>query len=85
MITLIGTYECKIDSKGRLMLPSVLKKQLLPVIENGFVLKRSVFSKCLEIHPVGEWNDLMSEVNKLNRFVKEQRFYSIIYCRCKDD
>ena len=71
MITLIGTYECKIDSKGRLMLPSVLKKQLLPVIENGFVLKRSVFSKCLEIHPVGEWNDLMSEVNKLNRFVKK--------------
>jgi len=71
MITLTGTYECKIDSKGRLMLPSVLKKQLLPVIENGFVLKRSVFSKCLEIHPFGEWNDLMSEVNKLNRFVKK--------------
>ena len=71
MISLIGTYECKLDSKGRLMLPSVLKKQLLPVIENGFVLKRSVFSQCLEIHPFGEWNELMAEVNKLNRFVKK--------------
>ncbi len=71
MINLIGTYECKIDAKGRLMLPSVLKKQLAPVIAEGFVLKRSVFSSCLEIHPIAEWNVLMGEVNKLNRFVKK--------------
>ena len=70
-INLVGTYECKIDAKGRLMLPSVLKKQLAPVIAEGFVLKRSVFSSCLEIHPLGEWNVLMGEVNKLNRFVKK--------------
>ena len=71
MINLIGTYECKIDSKGRLMLPAVLKKQLSPIIGEGFILKRSVFSSCLEIHPMSEWNVLMSEVNKLNRFVKK--------------
>lgn len=71
MINLVGTYECKIDAKGRLMLPSVLKKQLAPVIAEGFVLKRSVFSSCLEIHPLGEWNVLMGEVNKLNRFVQK--------------
>ena len=71
MINLVGTYECKIDAKGRLMLPSVLKKQLASVIAEGFVLKRSVFSSCLEIHPLGEWNVLMGEVNKLNRFVKK--------------
>jgi len=71
MINLIGTYECKVDAKGRLMLPSVLKKQLAPVLAEGFVLKRSVFSSCLEIHPLGEWNVLMGEVNKLSRFVKK--------------
>ena len=71
MINLIGTYECKIDAKGRLMLPAVLKKQLSSIIGEGFVLKRSVFSSCLEIHPMSEWNVLMSEVNKLNRFVKK--------------
>jgi len=71
MINLIGTYECKIDAKGRLMLPSVLKKQLSSVVSDGFVLKRSVFSHCLELHPLGEWNMLMSEVNKLNRFIKK--------------
>ena len=43
MNSLNGTYECKVDAKGRLMLPAALKKQLLPILQNGFVLKRSVF------------------------------------------
>jgi len=59
------------DSKGRVMLPSALKKQLLPVIEDGFVIKRSVFQKCLELYPMKEWNHVMAKVNGLNRFVKK--------------
>jgi MraZ protein len=70
MISLIGTYECKADVKGRLMLSSALKKQLAPVLQEGFVLKRSVFQSCLELYPMAEWNSMMSKVNKLNRFVK---------------
>ena len=53
------------------MLPSSLKKQLLPVLENGFVIKRSVFQKCLELYPIQEWNKVMTKVNGLNRFVKK--------------
>lgn len=68
MINLIGTYECKIDAKGRLTLPSALKKQLLPIIEKGFVLKRSVFQPCLEMYPMEEWDEVMRKVSKLNRF-----------------
>ncbi len=71
MNTLIGMYECKIDAKGRLMLPAGLKKQLAAEIQEGFVLKRSVFNSCLELHTMNEWNDLMTEVNKLNRFMKK--------------
>ena len=71
MINLIGTYECKADAKGRLMLPVALKKQLATILSDGFVVKRSVFNKCLELHPVSEWKVLMSEVNKLNRFIKK--------------
>lgn len=70
MNTLIGSYECKVDTKGRLMLPSALKKQLLSVIEEGFVLKRSVFQPCLELYPMGQWNLLMQKMNGLNRFNK---------------
>ncbi len=71
MVNLIGTYECKADVKGRLMLPSPVKKQLSSILQDGFVLKRSVFQPCLELYPMSEWNTLMAKVNKLNRFVKK--------------
>jgi len=71
LINIIGTYECKADVKGRVMFPSALKKQLQKVIGEGFVIKRSVFNKCLEIHPMNEWDEVVKHVNKLNRFVKK--------------
>ena len=70
-MNLIGVHECKMDNKGRIMMPSPLKKQLLAVIEEGFVVKRSVFASCLELYPLKEWNAVMSHVNGLNRFVKK--------------
>ncbi|WP_034924279.1 division/cell wall cluster transcriptional repressor MraZ [Gillisia sp. CAL575] len=71
MVNLIGTYECKVDAKGRLMVPAALKKQLTPVLQEGFVLKRSVFQPCLELYPMQEWNEMMKKINSLNRFKKK--------------
>lgn len=53
------------------MLPSALKKQLTPVLQEGFVLKRSVFQPCLELYPMEEWNAMMKKINGLNRFKKK--------------
>jgi MraZ protein len=69
--TIVGTYECKVDAKGRLMMPAPLKKQLASSLQDGFVLKRSVFQPCLELYPMDEWNLMMQKINKLNRFVKK--------------
>jgi len=71
MLNLIGEYECKPDAKGRVLLPSALKKQLATVLDKGFVLKRSVFNKCVELYPIDEWNDVMKQINTLNRFIKK--------------
>lgn len=71
MNSFIGTYECKADAKGRLMVPAALKKQLSASLQDGFVLKRAVFQSCLELYPMSEWNALMVKVNKLNRFKKK--------------
>ena len=68
---LIGTYECKVDTKGRVMMPIALKKQLSKLINEGFVLKRSVFNHCIEMYPVSEWSKLMDKLNGLNRFNKK--------------
>ncbi len=59
------------DNKGRVMIPAALKKQLAPVLDGGFVVKRSVFQKCLELYTMAEWNEMMAKVNGLNRFVKK--------------
>jgi|TARA_R110002012_G_scaffold143046_1_gene301161 MraZ protein len=53
------------------MVPSALKKQLAPMLQDGFVLKRSVFQPCLELYPMQEWNVLMQKINGLNRFKKK--------------
>ena len=71
MNSIIGTYECKVDAKGRLLLPAPLKKQLSAALLDGVVLKRSVFQPCLELYPMKEWELMMQKINKLNRFVKK--------------
>ena len=53
------------------MIPASLRKQLAPVVEHGFVLKRAVFQPCLELYSMKEWEKLMQKINKLNRFNKK--------------
>jgi MraZ protein len=71
MIELIGVQECKVDAKGRLLFPVALKNQLTAILDEGFVIKRSIFQKCLELYPRQEWNNEVKSVNKLNRFSKK--------------
>lgn len=71
MLNLIGTYECKADVKGRVMVPAALKKQLSSVMADGFVVKRAVFQSCLELYPMKEWDALMKKMSELNRFSRK--------------
>ena len=71
MKNFIGTYECKMDDKGRIKLPSSLVKQMENFGGDSFVVKRSVFQSCLEVYPMNGWEKLMEKINKLNRFQKK--------------
>ena len=71
MKNFIGTYECKIDDKGRVKLPSSLVEQMEDFGGDSFVVKRSVFQPCLEVYPMKAWDKLMDKINKLNRFIKK--------------
>jgi len=68
---IIGTYECKVDVKGRLMFPSQLRTQIPSAAVEGFVIKRSIFMKCLELYPKEEWLLESKRINTLNRFKKK--------------
>ena len=74
---LIGVYECKVDSKVRVMMPMQLKKQLGASLTSSFILKRSVFHPCLELFTIESWNNVVKDINKLNRFVKKNNDFII--------
>ena len=79
MINFNEAYYCKADAKGRVMLPSALKNRLLPVLGEGFVIKRSVSGACLELWPMSQWEDMMLKIKKLNRFVKKNNDFIRIF------
>ncbi len=68
MVNLSYQYECKADAKGRIKLPTGLKAELAEVWEDGFIIKRSTFGKCLEFYPVPVWNKELQRINKINRY-----------------
>jgi len=55
MVHFIGDYTVRLDPKGRLSFPSAFKKQIREAAQEGFVLKRDVFEKCLILYPMEEW------------------------------
>ena len=71
MVNVLGTYECKVDAKGRFMFPVQFKTQLGDTLKQGLVIKRSIFKKCLELFPDENWQEESKMVNKLNMFKKK--------------
>ncbi len=72
MAHLIGEYDCKLDAKGRFVLPSGLKKQLMPGDQERFVMNRG-FEKNLTLYPDSEWQKISREINALNLYNKKNR------------
>ena len=72
MPQLIGEYDCKIDSKGRMRMPSQLLKQLGGDTTHQFVINRG-FKKCLMIYPEANWDKITKEMEKLSVYDQKQR------------
>ena len=72
MLSFIGDYTCKLDSKGRLVVPAVFRKEMQAVQEGSFVLQRNIFEACIDVYPKGEWLRLAEELRaKLSPFNQE--------------
>lgn len=80
MIQLLGEYVCKIDAKGRLMVPAGIKKQLPNIEEDGLIINRG-FEKCLTIYPKQVWNGIATEISKLNQFEEKTREFNRFFLR----
>jgi len=60
------------DAKGRIMLPSGLKKQVPVEADERFVVNRG-FEKCLILYPQNVWKKISEEINRLNPYVRKNR------------
>jgi len=65
-------YECKLDSKGRIVLPSRIKAQLPEEGSNELVIRRG-FEQCLIVYPMVEFKKVFSKISGLNEFNEEYR------------
>jgi len=70
---LLGEYECAIDTKGRMRMPSGLASQLGAEGEKlSFIVNRG-FEKCLMLYPKPVWEKITVEINQLNTYNKKNR------------
>ncbi|MFP4060360.1 MAG: division/cell wall cluster transcriptional repressor MraZ [Bacteroidota bacterium] len=71
MSSFIGDYTCKVDTKGRIMLPSAFKRQMAPASQDVFVVKKDIYENCLVLYTMNEWerqNEIIREnTNPYNR------------------
>jgi MraZ protein len=72
MARFIGEFDCKIDNKGRIAMPSKLRLQIPPGMENALVLNRG-FEKCLVLYVLEDWNKETEKLHVLNEFNREAR------------
>ena len=67
-----GEHECKLDAKGRLVLPSRLKS-VLPKASKSSIIIRKGFEPNLIIYSLHEFQNIYTRINSLNEFSSEQR------------
>lgn len=76
----LGEFDCKLDAKGRMMIPSSLKKQLPEAEREGLVINRG-FEKHLVIYTKKEWDRITEELSKLNSYEKKSREFIRYFTR----
>lgn len=71
MATFIGDYTCRVDAKGRIILPSAFKKQMPAGAPDHFVIRKDIFEACLVLYSIEDWNrqleKIRSTINPYNR------------------
>lgn len=76
MATFIGDYQCKADSKGRIILPSAFKKQMPAGAQDSFVVRKDIFENCLVLYSMEDWNGQVATIRKrMNPYNREHQMF----------
>ncbi|MDR2911384.1 MAG: protein mraZ [Bacteroidales bacterium] len=76
MATFIGDYPCKVDVKGRIILPAAFKKMMPAGAEDRFVVRKDIFDDCLVLYSVEDWNNQLEKIRKrMNPYNREHNMF----------
>lgn len=65
----LGNSNAKTDTKGRVFLPAIFRKQLQAAAEECLIMRKDTYQDCLVLYPESSWNEQMNELrNRLNRW-----------------
>ena len=73
MYRILETFVVKPDAKGRIALPSALRKALGGEVAGGFFIRRSMQETCLEMYTSRMWEEELGKIQRLNPYVREHR------------
>ncbi len=65
---LLGEYEYRIDQKGRVSIPSRLRKEF----QDGLVLTRGL-DRCIVVYPSSEWSQISGRLSSLPNNLEKNR------------
>ena len=63
----LGEFDCKLDTKGRLMVPASLRKKMPEAEREGLVVNRG-FEKHLVVYTRKEWDKIVEDLSRLNSY-----------------
>jgi MraZ protein len=72
MAAFIGDFTCKLDAKGRIVLPAPFKKIMVANGSDRFVVRKDLFEKCLVLTPFNQWEGELEKIRaKLNSYNRD--------------
>ena len=57
-----GNIYAKVDEKGRVFVPSCFRKILQREEEQGLILRRDIFQRCLILYPQNVWDEQVDAI-----------------------
>jgi MraZ protein len=76
MSTFLGDYTCKVDAKGRIILPVAFKKQMPAGASDHFVVRKDIFENCLVLYSLDDWNRQLEKIRKrINPYNREHNMF----------
>jgi MraZ protein len=76
MATFIGDYTCKVDAKGRIILPAAFKKQMPVDSQDHFVVRKDIFDNCLVMYSIEDWNRQLEKIRRrINPYNREHNMF----------